>query len=119
MILTLVSQAMASPGAVLAWQYPPDQGQEHFTIYGAQMPTGTWRLLATVDATTRTFTDTSVVPGLRYRWVIRAGNAQGESPASPDITGTVPLGTMPLTCAGSMGLSDGVILLRCTQGSTP
>jgi len=84
-------QAQVAPQVVVGWDaVPASAGATGYNVYRSTT-SGTFSTkLNTALITALTYTDTTVVRGTTYFYVVRAVNATGESPNSNQITHTVP-----------------------------
>ena len=81
---------------VIGWQPPLcDCGSEiiKYNIYKREEG-GNWHLIASVDASSTSYSDSNVVPGVTYYYYITAVNGYGESEPS-DIVYITPSGNVP------------------------
>ncbi|MEM3492938.1 MAG: fibronectin type III domain-containing protein [Thermoplasmata archaeon] len=77
---------------MLKWDVPLDTGAPPLTGYNIYrgLRTENKTLIASVDASTTTYVDNSVTPGLTYYYHVTAVNAIGESEPSNTVSVTVP-----------------------------
>ncbi len=103
-------QASATSGSVtLTWDPPASDGGSQILLYKIYRSTtqgGSYTNIAnTSDGTTTTYTDTSVVNGQTYYYVVSAVNSIGEGPTSTEASAT-PTGppSAPQNLAGQGGV---------------
>lgn len=93
-----MGRAQAAPGVTLAWDYTqstdPAAQADSFLIERCTGSTCTNFVPLTttpLPVTTLTYTDTTVQPGLTYRWQVLAKGPSGVSAPSNALTFSVPL----------------------------
>ncbi len=86
--LEAIANTMGAPEIDLVWQISSDAAA--YTVYRAE-GTGTLIILTPVPVQALSYTDTSVRPGVRYRYSVSSVDGQGaEGRHGPEITATVP-----------------------------
>jgi CARDB/Fibronectin type III domain/BNR repeat-like domain len=83
--------AGSPPSNLLTWQQPNDGGSP-ITTYRIYRKTGSssYSLLATVGAGSTSYSDTQLTAGQTYTYKVSAVNANGEGPASNEVTPAAP-----------------------------
>lgn len=93
-VLIFASAAIAQPhpSATLTWSWAQGTGDPAtgFHIQRASSSSGPYATVATTPVGTLTFTDTSVVVGLTYYYVVTAYNDAGDSSRSTEVACTIP-----------------------------
>lgn len=83
-----------SPGIRVNWD-PVGTNEEWFTVERKIGAVGNWYALSRLDAQTNTYFDLQIQGGIEYFYRVRAGNAQGESAPSNEVSTTRPIPETP------------------------
>jgi len=88
------SISAATTTVTVTWTAPGDDGGSPvggYQVFRSTTPGQQGTLLATVTATTYTYTDTTAVPGITYFYAVVTVTAGGFSPPSQEVSATIPL----------------------------
>lgn len=103
--------AVADHSASLAWM--PGTQPAGVTLTGWNIKRGTvsggpyTTIFTALDPTIVTYTDSTVIAGTTYYYVISALTTAGESVDSNQVTGTIPGDPLPTTCPGTTFFTSG------------
>jgi endoglucanase len=89
-----IAEAQAAHSAVINWSFTQATSGDPATGFHVQRSLttgGPYTVVGTIsNLTTLTFTDTAVVAGTKYFYVITDFNTAGDSPFSTEVSGTIP-----------------------------